>query len=133
MSTGAKGNPGTMTEFSASQYQSGNVQTSAQVMNERCTSTACELNADLSALSADFTRLRHEINALFPTNSTPDHVRTAVANGHRSVQNTQKNRDHHYWEDCHRQGRQPIQGVLEKADTCPVPAGDQAPASCYRQ
>ena len=115
-----------------SAYDQTDVNTSAQVMNEGCTSTACNLNADLSALSADFNRTRDETNALFPTNSTPDHVRMVVANGHRSVHNTVQNAHHLQWERCQRRN-QPIQGVLDKEGGCPVPSGDKAPASCYRQ
>ena len=123
------GNQQTVSEFSNAHYQHGNVETSVQVMNEKCTGTTCELNADLTALSADFNRLRDEINALFPTNSTPDHVRMAVANGHRSVQNTVKTSHQLGWARCHRRN-QPIQGLDQAA--CQVPAGDKTPASCYR-
>ena len=68
----------------------------------------------------------------FPTNATPNDVQTAVANGHRSVHNTVQNSHHLHWERCLRRN-QPIQGVLDKGETCPVPAGDKAPSSCYRQ
>ena len=131
MSNDLIGNPVTTADIHSA-FDQTDVNTSSQVMNEGCTSTACGLNEDLSALSANFTRLRNEINALFPANSTPDHVRTAVANGHRSVHNTVQNAHHLQWERCHRRN-QPIQGVLEKEGECPVPAGDKAPASCYRQ
>ena len=131
MPLGLAGNQVTTSDYKSAHDQT-DVNTSVQVMNERCTSTACEINEDLSALSADFTRLRNEINTLFPTNSTPDHVRTVVANGHRSVHNTGFNPAQQRLDRCWKANGTPIQGVLDRG-ACQVPAGDKAPASCYRQ